>query len=175
MENVPVSTSGPASAAQATGRPAHTTGHRGNQKKTKMKWIIVAAVTTVFVLMLALVGFLLYRTSTAAHIDASKYQAVFFTNGQVYFGKLERLNGGYFKLNDIFYLQAQATDKAASENPQETTNQSASDVQLVKLGSEIHGPDDEMIMSQDQILFFENLKKDGKVSDSIAKYKAEKK
>lgn len=175
MENVPVSTSGPASAAQPTARPSHNAGHRGNQKKTKMKLIVIAAATTVFVLLLAFVGFLLYRTSTAAHIDTSKYQAVFFTNGQVYFGKLERLNGGYFKLNDIFYLQAQATNKNASENPQETTNQSASDVQLVKLGSEIHGPDDEMIMSQDQILFFENLKKDGKVSDSIAKYKAEKK
>jgi len=41
---------------------------------------------------------------------------------------------------------------------------------LIKLGSEIHGPDDEMIVSKDQILFFENLKKDSQVSASIDKY-----
>lgn len=32
-----------------------------------------------------------------------------------------------------------------------------------------------MIIGKDQVLFFENLKKDGKVSDSIAKYKSNKK
>jgi hypothetical protein len=174
MDNVPVHANVPASkgrSADVSGKGLH---QNSSPKKNKLKFLALAA-GIALILVLAAGGWMLYRSSMPAHIDANKYQAVFFTNGQVYFGKLERLNGGYFKLNDIFYLQAQATDKTTSENPQETTNQSASDVQLVKLGSEIHGPDDEMIMSQDQILFFENLKKDGKVSDSIAKYKAEKK
>jgi hypothetical protein len=77
------------------------------------------------------------------------------------------------KLSDIYYLQAQAAANE-SENPQETSSKS-SDVQLIKLGNEVHGPEDEMIISKDQILFFENLKTDGKVSDSIKQYQSQKK
>lgn len=108
-----------------------------------------------------------------AHIDTNKYQAVFFTNGQVYFGKLQKLSGGYFKLNDIYYLQAKAdaTPESTSENPQETSTNQTSDVELIKLGREVHGPEDEMIISKDQVLFFENLKKDGTVTQSINKFK----
>ena len=40
-----------------------------------------------------------------------------------------------------------------------------------KLGQEIHGPEDEMIISKDHVLFYENLKSDGKVSQSIEQYK----
>jgi hypothetical protein len=78
------------------------------------------------------------------------------------------------KLTDIFYLQTHNTS-ADSKNPQQTTSQQSNDVQLIKLGSEVHGPDDEMIISKDQVLFFENLKKDGKVTDSISKYLSQKK
>ena len=84
---------------------------------------------------------------------------------------LNQVNASYFKLTDVFYIQAQEADSKTSdsENPQKASTQST-DIRLIKLGSEVHGPDDEMIISKDQILFFENLKKDGKVSDSITKY-----
>lgn len=149
--------------------------HNGRQKKSKAKFAS-AAIVAVALLIIALIGgWILYRSNSGSVIDAGKYQAVFFTNGQVYFGKLQKLNGGYYKLNDVFYLQTQAaTPDAAedgSENPQETSDQQSSDMQLIKLGSEIHGPEDEMIINRDQILFFENLKKDGKVTDSISNYK----
>lgn len=103
-------------------------------------------------------------------IDSSKYQAVFFTNGQVYFGKLQPFNAEYLKLTDVFYLQTQAAEEANPENPQETATDQ-NNVQLIKLGDEIHGPQDEMIISKAQVLFYENLKSDGKVSQSIDQYK----
>lgn len=103
-------------------------------------------------------------------IDSNKYQAVFFTNGQVYFGKLATMSDGYMKLSDVFYLQNK-TAAATSENLQDSTTK-ASDVELIKLGNEVHGPEDAMIISRDQILFFENLKKDGTVTKSIDKYKS---
>lgn len=160
-----------------TGRHAEHPTSRGpvpNAKRNKKqtKYIILAVTLGLLLAIIAFGGWSLYRSSTTAHIDGNKLQAVFFTNGQVYFGKLEKLNGDYFKLTDIFYLQAQSA-AADSENPQETSTQQSPDVQLVKLGSEIHGPDDEMIINKDQLLFFENLKKDGKVTDSINKYKSE--
>lgn len=175
MDNVPVNANGPAVEGRHTGHPVNNSRHdapRGGKKKSmNLKYVAMAAVVTLTLLVVVFGGWLLYRSSMGAHIDANKYQAVFFTNGQVYFGKLQKLSGGYFKLNDIFYLQAKA-DAAAAENPQETSAQKTSDVELIKLGSEVHGPDDEMIISKDQVLFFENLKKDGKVSQSITNFKA---
>ena len=144
-----------------------------NRKAKFGKRKIVAIIVGVLVALavIALSGWFLQRSSTAATIDNDKYQAVFFTNGQVYFGKLDQVNAGYFKLTDVFYIQAQEAS-ANSENPQQTASDSP-DIRLIKLGSEVHGPDDEMIISKEQILFFENLKKDGKVSDSIIKYNKE--
>ncbi len=104
-------------------------------------------------------------------VDSSKYQAVFFTNGQVYFGKLQAGTSGYMKLTDIYYLQTQSQDaEKDAKNPQQTTTDQGN-VQLVKLGNEIHGPEDEMLIAQDQVLFYENLKSDGKVAQSIEQHK----
>lgn len=109
--------------------------------------------------------------NTAVAIDGSKYQAVFFTNGQVYFGKLQSANSDYLKLTDIYYLQTQGEQASDSQNPQQSTN-AQKDVQLIKLGDEIHGPEDAMVISKDQVLFYENLKSDGKVAQSIAQFKS---
>lgn len=151
----------------------HMNGKHDTPKRFGNRAKLTKKVAGIAIALLAVGGIMfgawsLYRSSTAANIDASKYQAVFLTNGQVYFGKLQNLNGSYMKLTDIFYLQAKSD--ADSNNPQETTDQQSADVELIKLGAEVHGPDDEMIVSKDQILFFENLKKDGKVSDTITNF-----
>lgn len=170
MENVPAHVNAPAAGRHNGSHPA-TSGPQA--KKNKIKLAIIASAAALLLLLVVSAAWFVYRSSTAATIDRNKYQAVFFTNGQVYFGKLSSLNSGYMKLTDIYYLQAQTTG-SDSENPQQTSSKS-SDVQLIKLGNEVHGPDDEMIISKDQILFFENLKKDGKVTDSISKYQSQKK
>lgn len=183
MDNGPVRINDLVSGGRNAGGPS-SDPRRGAQrpnavvKKSKLKTILLASAGVVLLAALVVGGWFIYRSSVSAQIDANKYQAVFFTNGQVYFGKLHNLNGGYYRLSDIFYLQAQApaeADADGSENPQSTSAEQASDVQLIKLGSEVHGPDDEMIMNKDQILFFENLKTDGKVTDSINKYNSQKK
>ena len=160
----------------ASGHNPNVAARKTNSKKSQKKFILVLAGVLVAILVIVLSGWLLYRSSTAATIDNGKYQAVFFTNGQVYFGKLKQVNANYFKLTDVFYIQAQEADAEStdSENPQQTSTQST-DIRLIKLGSEVHGPDDEMIISKDQVLFFENLKTDGKVSDSITKYNNQQK
>jgi hypothetical protein len=128
---------------------------------------------TILIIVLALVGgwfaWSQFQNGPSA-IDSSKYQAVFFTNGQVYFGKLHQFNHEQLKLTDIYYLQTQTGSGTDSKNPQQTSSDQ-SNVQLIKLGNEIHGPEDEMIISKDQVLFYENLKPDGKVAQSISKYK----
>lgn len=148
-------------------------GRHGKQKKSKLKTVVAIAIAVVALLILLFGGWLALRSATAANIDDDTYQAVFLTNGQVYFGKLDMAGGDeYARLTDIFYLQA-ASAEGGAENPQETTSQDASDVQLIKLGTEIHGPQDEMMISKEHILFFENLKDDGKVATSIGEYQGQ--
>ena len=177
MDNVPVRVGGSASAphnnSDNSGRPRPSAGHNGNSKRNILKPILIVLGAVIMLAIFVLASWSLQRNSVGAQIDNSKYQAVFFTNGQVYFGKLEKLSGGYFKLNNIYYLQAPAAKD--SENLQAPTTQEAADVQLIKLGSEVHGPEDSMVMNQDQVLFFENLKADGKVTTSIGEYINQKK
>lgn len=149
-------------------RPHHAPQVEKPGKRYKLPLIILAAVV-----LLGLVGMFVWLKiqNTAVAIDGSKYQAVFFTNGQVYFGKLQPANSEYLKLTDIYYLQNQGEQAAAdSSNPQQTADKQK-DLQLIKLGDEIHGPEDAMVISKDQLLFYENLKADGKVAQSIAQFK----
>jgi hypothetical protein len=44
----------------------------------------------------------------------------------------------------------------------------------VKLGNEIHGPEQEMQISSSQVIFWENLKNDGKVVDAIKNQNTDK-
>lgn len=109
--------------------------------------------------------------STASNGNAVKskqYQAVFLSNGQVYFGKLKNVDNSYIRLSEIYYLQVQQQVQPDEKAKQEQGQQPQ--VSLAKLGSELHGPEDTMYISRDQVLFWENLKDDGKVAQAIKDY-----
>lgn len=110
----------------------------------------------------------------------SEYQAVFLTNGQVYFGKLE-IDNHWLELEDIYYLQVTDDLQPASGNNPDGTPQTPvspandqSKIQLVKLGAELHGPQDKMFISSDMVIFWENMKDDSKVVQSIKDYKSKR-
>jgi hypothetical protein len=109
--------------------------------------------------------------SADTSVKTKQYQAVFLTNGQVYFGKVSNIDSGYVKVTDIYYLQVQQTvqPKDSSAAAASANNQQVS---LAKLGGELHGPEDVMYVSRQQVLFWENLKTDGKVAKAISDYKA---
>lgn len=96
------------------------------------------------------------------NFPGGSYEAVFLSNGQVYFGKVSNLGSSVVKLSDIFYLiqkqPLQGQEAQAQQQPEFT---------LIKLGGELHGPKDEMTINRDQILFIEELKKDSKVVTAI--------
>lgn len=156
---------------ESTHRASSSPAHHPKPKKSKTK-LIVSGIIALAVVILGICGWMWFKGNTSEGIDNSKYQAVFFTNGQVYFGKLKPFNDKYLKLTNVYYLQNK-TEEADSKNPQATA-EDGSDVQLIKLGNEVHGPADEMIISRDQVLFFENLKSDGKVSESIGQFQDKK-
>lgn len=152
-------------------KTVHRSSHPSlTEKKSKKKiFIIIGAVLAAAIVLLG--GFAVWNgmQSGGTGIDGGKYQAVFLTNGQTYFGKLQKHNDEYLKLKEVYYLQTQGSEAADSKNSQNTQNDQ--NVQLIKLGDELHGPEDEMIIAKDQVLFYENLKKDGKVSKSIENFK----
>ena len=101
--------------------------------------------------------------------QSADWQAVFLTNGQVYFGHLtDNQNNKYLKLTNIYYLQIGNSLQSTNETKKEDQ---AQNLNLIKLGNELHGPKDEMIINRDQVLFWENLKDDSKVVNSIKNYK----
>lgn len=97
----------------------------------------------------------------------TNYQAVFLTNGQVYFGKLFREDSRYPILRDVYYLQVTQPPQPLQAGQVPPTN-----INLVKLGGELHGPTDEMRINRDQILFIEDLKPDSQVLAAIRQSKA---
>lgn len=100
-------------------------------------------------------------------VDAERYQAVSLANGQTYFGKLTPNKGGYVVLRDIYYLQEQAPQQSSG---QASSSAAEATAQLTKRGEAVYGPDDEMVISKDQIFFIENLKKDSAVVKLIEEY-----
>lgn len=139
---------------------------------------ILLSFAVVFVLLIAigLVGIKgVKEFYDHGNIGTRDYQAVFLTNGQVYFGKLSQ-SRGWLKLTDIYYLQAtQQLQPTGTEQDSQTGQNSSSNIQLIKLGSELHGPEDVMYLEHDKILFWENMKEDSKVMQAIGQYQQTKK
>jgi hypothetical protein len=143
----------------------HAVGGTSTLSKILAVFLILAALAT----LAWFAAKALHQVTADAGVETKEYQALFLTNGQVYFGKISRVDNSYVKLTDIYYLQVQQTvqpkdNSAANQNPQ---------VSLAKLGGELHGPEDVMYVSRSQVLFWENLKDDGKVTKAIKDYKAQ--
>jgi hypothetical protein len=95
-------------------------------------------------------------------------QAVFLNGGQVYFGDIQDLNSSNVRLSNIYYLRVNQQVQPNQETADQSTN--SNDISLVKLGCELHGPEDEMLINREQVVFWENLKTDGQVAKAVAEY-----
>lgn len=155
--------------------PGNLSSKNVNQKdknsldKSKVNRIIyVAFISLVGILLIALLALMIFhksdKNSEARHVDTSKYQAVFLNGGQVYFGKVSELNSKFLNLNDIYYLRVN------QQVQPDQNNAAGNDISLVKLGCELHGPQDAMVINREQVTFWENLKDDGQVANAIAEF-----
>lgn len=149
--------------------------HSGVTKPKSIKKVIAIAVTSVIVVAVLAVSTVLVlsnvtKSNPTTSINKDDYQAVFLTNGQVYFGKLQNSTGEYLKLTNIYYLQVDSDVQQAGNTAKTNAQDQNNNVQLIKLGNELHGPRDEMQLNNQQVLFWENLKPDSRVSEAIKNY-----
>lgn len=136
----------------------------------KKLWLLLIVLFIVIGVSYWTIGSQKWSGRAIGGLNDAGYQAVFLTNGQVYFGQLGSGFGGFMKLDDVYYLRVQrALQPAQTEDG--VASQEQTGISLVKLGSELHGPEDSMLINRDQILFVEAMKTDSKVVQAIKKEK----
>ena len=106
------------------------------------------------------VAFKVLPSTTFPAVDQNVKQAVFLSNGQVYFGNLSEANRKYLMLENIYYLRVSQQLQPPSQEPQTQIN-------LVKLGNELHAPEDTMYIPKGQIVFWENMRPDSPIVQVI--------
>lgn len=74
-------------------------------------------------------------------VDKDGFQSVFLNGGQVYFGKITEIGTENVILEDVYYLKVSGQDQS-----------------LVKLGCELHKPEDKLTITRSNLIFWENLK-----------------
>lgn len=131
---------------------------KGKEKNTRRKKFLVTTLLVVSLLAIGLVGSLGYNAFAKKDVR----QAVFLTNGQVYFGYLSRSNSPIIQLTDTYYLKS----------AKELQGSDKSKIVIVRLGGELHGPEGTMQINRDQVLFFEDMRDDSKVNQAIEKAKS---
>jgi len=159
------------------GRPSPEMHRAPGGKSSVMPWAILLVV-----ILAVLIGAVMFRDRImpknepankegAVTETPSGYQAVFLTNGQVYFGQLSGVNEQYMTLKDIYYivllpanLQGQPANAQAQGQPT-----------LRKLGKsgELHGPVDLMKINREQIIYYQEITEEGEVMKAIRKYQAD--
>lgn len=102
-----------------------------------------------------------FASGKAAMVGGSRWQVVFLTSGQTYFGHVTR-SGDTLVLSKVFYLRA-------NEQLQQSTPPTTA-FDLVKLGGELHGPEDKMFVPEGAILFWENMRSDSQVVLAIENF-----
>ncbi len=133
-----------------------------------------------FVIIVLVAGYALWSLNGASSSSAvvggptrietnDAYHAVFLSNGQVYFSKVDNLNSTYVTLEEVYYLRVQRAIQPAS--PEAAGGPAQTSISLIKLGSEVHGPEDIMYVNRDHVLFVEPLKENSKVVEAIAEDK----
>lgn len=103
-------------------------------------------------------------------LPEGSYQAVFLTNGQVYFGQLQALSRSFLELEDVYYLQE---DVSAAEATADSEDVEQPKISIVRLGEELHQPFNHVVLNKDHILLWETLQPNSRVLKAISEDKAQ--
>ncbi len=160
-------TPSPAAASSAASTNQNTSNSGGhNSKWTRLGFMLLLFSGTI--LIVATLFFLAFGKGSyreSQFVNEKQLQAVFInvngTNGgQVYFGNIKDMTSNYIHLTNVFYIQNQQAGAEAT----------SSSYNLVKLGCELHGPENSMFINRSEVFFWENLKADSQVAQKVAEF-----
>jgi hypothetical protein len=123
------------------------------------RFVRIAVALVAFVLLFAVVRWWDFALPS---FGASRYQAVFLSNGQTYFGRYIDRIGPYVKIEGAYYIQQ--TPTATEEQPN-----LPAESKLVRRGTELHQPLPYLLVPKNTILFVEDLRSDSSVAQFIIK------
>jgi hypothetical protein len=168
--NQPVATPNNQNTHTAGAPPNHVSNDRPGRRfkgKPFMRYASVGLLFAITLLLVAVIASFVFGSDTKgdefSFVDKGKYQAVFLNGGQVYFGHIKDLDSNGIRIHDIYYLRV-------NQQVQPGQQANSNDVSLVKLGCELHGPEDRMVINREQVVFWENLKDDGQVAKAVKQY-----
>ena len=95
-------------------------------------------------------------------LNSARYQAVFLSNGQTYFGRFTDRLGPYVKVEDAFYIQQ--SQPGDEDKPPES--------KLIRRGNELHQPAPAVLIPKSAILFVEDLRPDSAIAQFMIKENA---
>lgn len=139
----------------------------GEQPSVQRRWGWVLGSGAL--VLVAVVAALKLSTGSVFGLWASQstWQAVFLSNSTVYFGQVASYRGQWLEMHDIYYLQRAQTPQPSGgveDQPGEGK------LVLIKLGNELHGPQDSMRINREHVVFIEDLKPDSQVVKAIDNY-----
>lgn len=100
-------------------------------------------------------------------IARNKLQAVFLTNGQIYFGALSRHGVGYWRLDRAHYVQVSKAPAEVSSDKKNDTAPQETYTTLMRLSDDVHRPENTLFIPVSNILFWQNLRNDSPVTQAI--------
>jgi len=150
---------------EGTSSPLRPEGKKRSKGLLKTLWIIIIVVLAAFIVLYGVAKYTKYDPLKLVNRTGGTWQAVFLSNGQVYFGKVTKQNKDTVVVKDIYYLQVNQAIQ-----PKDQTDTTQPELSLIKLGNELHGPTDEMKINRLHVLFIEDLKPDSRVVTAINNY-----
>jgi hypothetical protein len=140
--------------------------HPTPASKTAVILVVLAAIV---VLGSFIAGLFAQSNGVADMVKKDQHQAVFLSNNQVYFGDITGFSDDTLVLENVYYLQVDQQLQPETEDQRRAAAQEPQ-ISLAKLGNELHGPEDQMFISIDKVVFWENLQEEGQVSQAIKQH-----
>jgi hypothetical protein len=136
-------------------------------KDRRMAMVVI--VLTVAVVLFGMWSYFRAQSGSGL-IMSDRFQAVTLADGRVLFGKLSYANSEHMRLKEVYYFEEQNDDSSEQQGAASTNASLDKNPTLLKHGTELWSPEDEMIIGKDDIVYWENLKPSGKVIDAIKNY-----
>lgn len=99
--------------------------------------------------------------AAAGPAGGEPYYAVALTTGSLFFAHLKGEDAQYLYLSDVHYFQRSAPDPSDKKG-------GAPNLTLVRQASDLYAPKDELKLSRNQLLYYQELREDSPVVKSIA-------